>query len=189
MKIDQLLLVSIICFLSSCSNREIELQQQKISTSTSLAGGEIISSNSEQKAKTINYDYSYSFSNNAICQILYIKVLNKSKKYDDIPEEIEFKLYLKDKIKNTYLNIIGKATLTSPNESFLDETNPDGGAYFAADFNKNNTEYTINITLDIESYEACAVSIKPDAENMLENYTKHLKKYPDYNVLKRGDCK
>jgi hypothetical protein len=182
-----LLIVSILYFLLSCSNGKTESQKKTTLTST-LASGQTALLINEQKRDTVKYDFNYFYSNDTICQVIYIKVLNKSKKYD-IPEKLKFNLVLKNRLKKSYADIKGIATLTSPNESFSDDTESDGGAYFAADYNKNNTGYTINIALDIETYKACAVSIKPDTNNTLEDYINYLKKYPNYEVMKKGDCK
>ncbi|MCH6201542.1 hypothetical protein MMU07_18315 [Aquiflexum sp. LQ15W] len=141
-----------------------------------------------QEEDKIKFDYSYFFSNDTICQMIQINHLNKNKLNDEIPEKIEFKLVLQNKLKKTTIDINGVATLTSQNESFLDETEPDGGAYYAADYNKNNSGYDINISLDIEGYKACAVSIKPYPTKTFEDFEDNIKKYPDFNVLKIGHC-
>lgn len=179
-----LILISIPCLILGCSNQTTEPIKDK-DTITEIAIGKNIFPKISQDKHNTKYDYYYSFSTDSVCETLQIKILNRSKKYDGIPQKIAFILVLKNKVKNITTSINGIAFLTSPNESFLDEKELDSGAYFAADYNRNNTSYSINIKLDIERYEACAISLKSDAKNNLDIYTKYLKEYPNYNILKR----
>jgi len=128
----------------------------------------------------------YFFSNDSFCQTLSIRKRSISKEYD-IPQKIEFKLTLYDKLKVIpKLTFNGIAVLTSPNESFSDKSKIDEGSYFAADYYFISDEYKIKIRLDIEEYEACIVSIESShPENVLKGYENYLKKYPNYDVLKK----
>jgi hypothetical protein len=185
MKNFKLFLVIVVLVFLGCTRNSSETKQKK---NTVVESTSYQTQNSKQKLDTIDYDFSYVFSNDTICQFISIKILDKSKNNDDIPKKLDFKLVLKNKLQKKRLEIKGIASLTSPNESFLDDSEPEDGSYFAADYNKNNSGYIINISLDIENYEACAVSLKADSDLNLKDFINPKKIYPDYNVLKRGVC-
>ena len=135
--------VAALLFTLGCTQKKVE-SQQKINSTISmskLVNKENSYQINHQETNKVEYDLKYFFSNDSICNEMLIKTLNKSKKYEGIPEKIDFKLILTNKLTNSHVEINGIAELTSPNESFLDETEPDAGAYFAADYNKNNTGY------------------------------------------------
>lgn len=122
--------------------------------------------------------------------MISIKVLDASKE-NGVPKELEFNLTLRNKQKsNQEINFNGIAILTSPNESFIDKTEIDGGEYFAADYNFSNADYALKIRLDIEEYKACVISIEyKGSKNLVKDYDWFVKKYPDYDVMKKGECR
>ncbi|QEM09119.1 hypothetical protein [Mucilaginibacter rubeus] len=132
----------------------------------------------------------YSFSNDTLCQTLSVKEMSKDKKLE-IPEKLEFKLVLHDK-QHKYDDKVfeGVAKLTSSEESFSDNSEKDGGAYDAADYDFEATGYRIQIRLDIQGYEACVTSVttsQPDI--VLGGYSTYLKKFPNDGVMRKGECK
>lgn len=134
-------------------------------------------------------EFTYSNSTDSICEEIQLKVLSRDRTLDSIPTKIAFVITLRSPQKNTKFQIKGIAQLTSSNESFLDSNKPGATPYWAADYNKNDTQYTLNIRLDVENYEACALSIRSNISNQLSSYLTYLPKYPKATVLKLGRCR
>ncbi len=132
----------------------------------------------------------YSFSSDSLCQTINIKEISKSKKFK-MPQKLAFKLILHDKLHKYEDKIFeGIAELKSPEESFSDNSEKDGGDYFAADYNLETTDYRVKIRLDIERYEACVVLITaPRLDTVLGGYSVYMKEFPSDGVMKKGQCK
>lgn len=185
----QVLIILIICFLINCSTKQ-DVSQKDTELNSRPIDKTTISSTSKEENDTLKYDFCYFFSEDTISQIISIKLLGISKK-DNLPTNLKFNLTLKNKQKpggNFLLN--GIAVLTSSEETFSDQNEIDEGEYFAADYIFNSDDYKIKIRLDIEEYQACVVSIACNgSKNTNEDYCQYVKKYPDYDVMKKTDCR
>ena len=97
---------------------------------------------------------------------------------------MKFKLILQDKSGVRPKKVFeGIAHLTSSEESFSDKDDPDGGDYQAADYLFNVPDCgSLQITLDIEKYDACVVRL--DCKNQDYSFWLDKDRY-DYNVMKR----
>lgn len=147
-------------------------------------------SSQEKKYDDVLSGIHYSFSNDAFCQMAIIKEISKNKRLK-IPEKLKFTLTLHDK-QHKYDDKIfeGVAELSSPEESFSDNSDKGEGDYFAADYNFEATDYSIQIRLDIQTYEACVILIRTSRPDMvLGGYSSYLKKFPNDGVMKKGECK
>jgi len=187
-----------ITVLFSCANVKKEAPKKetdsiiKVVNPTQVSKMENLSLDTS-KAKTPNDILSgidYSFSNDSLCETISIQEISNNKKLK-IPEKLRFTLILRDK-QHKYDDKIfeGIARLSSSEESFSDNLDKDGGDYFAADYNFEQTDYKIKIRLDIQSFEACVVLITTSQSDMvLGGYNTYLKKFPSDGVMKKGKCK
>ncbi|WP_428330586.1 hypothetical protein [Mucilaginibacter sp.] len=197
-KRNQLFILIVLSVLFSCSNVKRDTSKKetdsiaKIITPTQTPANESLGNDS---TKTKKYDdallgINYFFSNDTLCQNLSIKEISKNAKLK-IPEKLEFKLLLHDK-QHKYDDKIfeGVAQLSSSEESFYNNSDKDGGDYFAADYNLDAADYKMQIRLDIQNYEACVFLVttsQPD--KVLGGYSAYLKKFPNEGIMKRGKCK
>ena len=186
MKTKQLLFLFSIILLLSCSNVKTNSSNlTKVSDiSRGNSGERLLNERNRESADSLNYYYS----NDSLFQVICIRRLNMSKEYE-IPEKIEFRLVLRDKL-STYSErkFNGIAVLTSPNESFMDKSKIDEGLYFAADYSFSTKDYDIKIRLDIENYEACVIYIESDhIEKVLMGFEKYIKSYPNYDIMRKTD--
>lgn len=198
MKRNQIFILISLVGLFSCTNVKKDSAKEETKsdsvavTSPKIPITEKPGSDSSREKRYID-DFSginYSFSNDTLCQTISIKGINKNEK-NKIPEKIKFTLLLHDR-QHKYVNktFEGIAQLSSSEESFSDSSDKDGGDYFAADYNFEATDYKIQIRLDIQSYEACVVSVTTSRPDMvLGGYTAYLKKFPNDGVMKKGECK
>ncbi|PWA05574.1 hypothetical protein DB895_06200 [Flavobacterium psychrotolerans] len=177
------------CFLLGCSKKETVTKKNAILNSKSVSNTHTLLI-SQQEKDSIKYDSNYFFANDSVCNKISIKTLNKGEE-DGIPKKLGFNLMLRNKKKNNQqINFKGIAVLTSSDESFFDKTENDGGDYFAADYSFSDTNYNLKIRLDIEKYEACVISIEhKGSKDLIKEYGCFVKKYPDYDVMKKGDCR
>lgn len=147
------------------------------------------SSKTSKNSDTLS-NVNYSFSNDTLCQTVNITEISKNKKLK-IPEKLKFILLLHDKQhKFEDKKFEGVAQLSSSEESFSDNSDKDGGDYFAADYNCEAGDFKIQLRLDIQSYEACVVLVTSNQpDNVIGGYSAYLKKFPNDGVMKKGDCK
>jgi hypothetical protein len=194
---NRLFILIALSVLFSCTNGKRDTSKKEANSNAELITPTkvpIVEKAGRDLSKTKKYDVlsgiNYFFSNDTLCQTLTIKEKSKNKKFK-IPEKLEFKLVLHDKL-HKYDNKIfeGVAQLSSPDESFSDNADKDGGDYFAADYDFEATDHKIKIRLDIQSYEACVVLVTTSQPGVvLGGYSAYLKKFPNDGVMKRGACK
>jgi hypothetical protein len=195
-KRNQMFILISFTVLLSCTNVKKESPKEEAKSNTKVISPIPTTGNLDHDStETKKYDdvlpsINYSFSNDTLCQTISIKEINKNGKLE-IPEKLKFKLMLHDK-QNKYADKVfeGVAKLSSPEESFSDNSDKDGGDYFAADYNFKAADYKIQIRLDIQNYEACVVLVttsRPDI--ILGGYSIYLKKFPNDGVMKKGECK
>jgi hypothetical protein len=183
--------------ISSCNNENKNTSKNKTQTRTPTTTSaqlplvrKNITDSSANKKDDISSGIDFVFSNDTLCQSLYIKELSVNKEFK-IPETIEFKLRLHDKL-NKYEDKIftGTAKLTSSDESFVDSSENDPAAYSAGDYELDKSNYKIQIRLDIQDYEACVISVAADQpDSILGGFRTYLKNFPDNGVMKKGECK
>ena len=192
-----LILISLIIFFS-CNNvtknttKEVAKPIANNKTSVQVPNAE---RSNRDSLKTKNYynilaGINYSFTNGSFCQSISLKEISKNEKFK-IPEKLTFKITLHDKQGKLNDKIFkGVAKLFSPEESFSDNSEKDGGDYDAADYHFDTSTYRIIIRIDIENYEACVVSVRTsNTETALGGYSTYLKDFPNDGVMKRGECK
>ncbi|MES2457409.1 MAG: hypothetical protein V4594_17770 [Bacteroidota bacterium] len=131
----------------------------------------------------------YYFANDSLCQTLSITNIADNTELD-IPQKLKFRLVLHDKLNNySDRTFEGIASLFSPEESFADSTEEDGGDYFAADYNLTASNYKLKIRLETEGYEACVIKITAgDLDAVLGGYHSYMKEFPNEGVMKKGKC-
>jgi len=175
--------IAIIGLLLGCSNHS----SNKYSSEQIAKPIDTIEVSTLEVEKSNTYK-SYYFSNDSLCQNLIIKKIKWGQK-KDIPKSIEFELTLHDNLGCFQdIKFNGVAMLASSNESFLDESDKDVGAYFAADY-IFSSDFKIKIRIDIENYAACVVHIETDKpEKILGGYKNYIKSYPNFNIMKKGSC-
>lgn len=197
MKRNQILILTSLVGLFSCTNVKKDIAKEGAKSDSVVVTPTKIpimekpnSDSSREKQNDVLLGINYSFSNDTLCQTISIKGINGTEK-NKIPEKLNFTLVLHDKQhKYDDKTFEGIAQLSSSEESFSDISDKDGGDYFAADYNFETKDYKIQIRLDIQSYEACVVSIttrRPDI--VLGGYSTYLKKFPNDGVMKKGECK
>lgn len=198
MKSSQIFISISLTGLFSCTNvkkdtaKEETKSDSPVVVTTKVPATEKPSTDSslKEKQEDVSSGVNYSFSNDTLCQTISIRQISKNAK-DNIPEKLKFTLTLHDKQhKYDDKTFEGIAQLSSSEESFSDNSDKDGGDYFAADYNFKTTDFKIQIRLDIQSYEACVISVmtsRPDI--VLGGYGAYLKKFPNDGVMKKGECK
>jgi hypothetical protein len=153
----QLILLIIGSLLLSCTKEKKmpkENNKNEVTESKTVTKDLVVPIN-KKTIETEDHNYKYKFSNDSIIKILYLKTGTPNKEYQ-VPSTLKFKLVLQDKFKLNPDKIYdGVAVLTSPNESFSNKRDKDGGDYFAADYLFNIKDCSLKIRLDIENYEAC----------------------------------
>lgn len=192
MKRQQLLILILLSLLFSCNNVTKAPSEKKTTRATTTQDARLRTPNidsSKIEKPDISAGINYVFSNDSLCQMLYLKEIIKSKK-DGLPEKLKFKLVLHDKFHKQGDKIFeGVAKLFSSEESFSDNLEKDPEPYDASDYNFATSDYRIVIRLDNDKYEAAVATITAkQIEMVLGSFSSYLKRYPNYDVMKKGEC-
>ncbi len=189
MKKGPLFILQLLFILLSCTDFE-SINQESVKSFPKFAYQKDAIGTNWQKKDTLNNTLNYYSSNDTVCNEITFKQLKLS---EDIgmPKKLNFHLKLKSKLKSNYqITFQGAAILSSQSESFSDKSQIDKGDYYAADYVFSDAKYVLKIRLDIVGYEACVISIKcKNPRNFTDNIFYFIKKYPDYDVMKKGICK
>jgi hypothetical protein len=181
-----LLIISLFCIIA-CKNADnsSERSNANISDTVQKLNDSLIRKDSNKLPD--GYEYAYTFTNSVIAEKLYVKKGPINKKLE-VPENLEFKLILQNPNYNaSNLTLAGVATLGSPNESFSDKNEPNGGDYFASDYSYRWKDCKLKILIDVAGFAASIVSLQcSDSVNFDKKYKLFFpEEYNSTNVLKR----